>query len=243
MTLTAAEQALFDLIQQHRSARTTTPGKDETRGVDLDGAYKIQAANQGDRVLKGYKFGLISPAKQKQMGISTALTGPIYADMLHGPQVSLSDFIGPRFEPEIAVVLKEAIPADASPGQVAQAVGGYFLGVDILDSIWAGYKFTAPEVVADNTSGGGFLLGGRMMPSMPDTTLRLYLNGELCTEGHVSVLGNPLDRLQWLAQLKGSLRAGMTIFFGSPAASIPAQTGTLEVADSEGNALTAIIEA
>jgi 2-keto-4-pentenoate hydratase len=126
---------------------------------------------------------------------------------------------------------------------VAQAVGGYFLGVDILDSVCAGYKFTAPEVVADNTSGGGFLLSGRMMPGMPDSTLRLYIDGELRTEGHVSELGNPLDRLQWLAQNVGGLAAGMTIFFGSPAASIPAQAGTLEVADSAGNTLTAVIEA
>jgi 2-keto-4-pentenoate hydratase len=241
MTLNDAERTLADLIIQHRADKTTTPGKDDSRGVDLAGAYRIQAANQGDRELKGYKFGLISPAKQEQMGISQALTGPIYADMLQSDTVSLGDFIAPRLEPEVAVVLRDDLSAEATVGAAAQAVGGYFLGVDILDSIWEGYKFTAPEVVADNTSGGGFLLGEQMSPTVPGGTLRMFLNGELQVEGHLSVLGNPVQSLQWLARTLGGLDAGMIIFFGSPAASIPAKPGILEVADSAGNILTAKI--
>ncbi|HLA44525.1 MAG TPA: fumarylacetoacetate hydrolase family protein, partial [Aggregatilineales bacterium] len=163
----------------------------------------------------------------------------IYADMLHRGTISLSDFIQPRFEPEIAVVLRDAITAKDSAGRIAQAVGGYFLGIDILDSVWENYKFTAPEVVADNTSGGGFLLGEHMQPAMPGGTLRLYLNGELQVEGHLSALGSPIQSLQWLARTRGGLDAGMIIFFGSPAASIPAKKGVLEVADSAGNILTA----
>lgn len=241
MQLTAAEQELHDIILQARSDKTTLEGKNGSRAVDLDGAYRIQAASQQNRVLKGYKFGLISPAKQEQMGISTPLYGRIYADMLYQNTVSLSHFIQPRLEPEIAVVLRDPIAADTTPGSVAQAIGGYFLGVDILASVWQGYKFTAPEVVADNTSGGGFLLAGRLSTVMPAGTLRMYLNGQLVTEGHLAELGNPIQRLQWLAEKVGGLAAGMIIFFGSPAAAVPAQTGALEVIDSDGNSLIASI--
>jgi 2-keto-4-pentenoate hydratase len=239
MELTGAEQKLQDIILKARAEKTTLAGKNDSCLVDLEGAYRIQVASQQGRVLKGYKFGLISPAKQQQMGISTVLYGRIYADMLYQNTVSLSHFIQPYLEPEVAVVLRDPIASTAKAGSVAQAIGGYFLGVDILDSVWQGYKFTAPEVVADNTSGGGFLLAGCLSTSVPGGTLRMYLNGELVTEGHIAELGNPIQRLQWLAEKVGGLAAGMIIFFGSPAASVPAQVGTLEVINSEGNMLIA----
>lgn len=241
MTLTKNEQSLFDLINQHRTDRTTTEGKNAERGVDLPAAYRIQAAGQSSRVLKGYKFGLVSPAKQQQMGINTPLYGRIYADMLFQNCVPLGNFIQPRLEPEVAVVLRDAITPDMTVGAIARCVGGYFLGVDILDSVWKDYKFTAPEVVADNTSGGGFVLSERMTTTIPDGSLRLYLNGEMLATGLVVELGNPLQKLQWLAGEVGGLGAGMIIFLGSPAASIPAQAGTLEVVDSDGSALIVVI--
>jgi 2-keto-4-pentenoate hydratase len=243
MRLTTQEQALLEIIRQARASKSRVMGKDESRGVDLEGAYRITAENQGARVLKGYKLGLISAAKQEQMGISTPLYGPIYADMIYQDRVSLGDFIQPRFEPEVAATLRDDIPANANAGIVQQAVGGYFLGIDILDSIWDSYKFTAAEVAADNTSGGGFLLGGQMMSTVPNGALRLYMDGELQVEGHTEALGNPIQNLQWLAQTVGGLTSGMTIFFGSPAASIPAKTGTLEVSDAEGHTLIAAIVA
>ena len=161
MALSAQEKTLADLIQQARSSKTLVAGKDSNRGVDLAGAYRVQEATQGERVLKGYKLGLVSHAKQQQMGITT----PIYrADLCRHASVkesvSLSDFIQPRIEPEIVVVLRDAVAPDANAGVVSQAVGGYFLGVDVLDSMWQDFKFTAAEVVADNSSGGGFLLAG-----------------------------------------------------------------------------------
>jgi 2-keto-4-pentenoate hydratase len=98
------------------------------------------------------------------MGINTPIFGRIYADMLYQNRVILADFVQPRIEPEIAVVLRDGIsPDDSTEGLSGSS--GYFLGVDVLDSVWQDYKFTASEVVADNTSGGGFLLAGRMSRS------------------------------------------------------------------------------
>jgi 2-keto-4-pentenoate hydratase len=239
--LTSEEQALHHLIQQARASKTPVEGKNGGYSVELAGAYRIQQASEGGRVLKGYKFGLISPAKQQQMGIDTPLYGRIYADMLRQNWISLADFVQPRVEPEIAAVLRDSISPNANADVVAQSVGGYFLGVDVLDSVWRDYKFTAPEVVADNTSGGGFLLAGRMSEHIEHGMLRLYLNGELQTEGHTDALGDPIQRLQWLAQQVGGLSAGMIVFFGSPAAAVPAKPGTLEIVGIEGHLLAAKI--
>jgi 2-keto-4-pentenoate hydratase len=239
MGLTAEEQSLYDLIRRARASKSPVEGKNGDRGVDLAGAYRIQEASQGERVLKGYKLGLISPAKQQQMGIDTPIFGRIYADMLYQNGVTLADFVQPRMEPEIAIVLRDAVSPDASAEVVLQAIGGYFLGVDVLDSIWQDYRFTAPEVVADNTSGGGFRLAGRMSDHMESGVLRLYLNNELQTEGHADALGDPSQRLQWLAQQVGGLSAGMIVFLGSPAAAVPAKSGTLEVIGPDGHMMVA----
>jgi 2-keto-4-pentenoate hydratase len=240
MELTEQEQALQDLVEEGRMNRTLAQGKAH-HSVDLPGAYRIQAARRGTRVLKGYKLGLVSPAKQQQMGLNTPIYGPIYADMLHQNGFSLTDFVQPRIEPEIVAVLRDDVPPDANAGMISQAVGGYFLGVDILDSVWQDYKFNVVEVVADNTSGGGFLLSGRMSEQMAGGMLRLYLNGNLQAEGHTDGLGNLVQRLQWLAGCFGGMAAGAIIFFGSPAAAVPAQAGTLEVTGPGGLMLVAKI--
>ena len=242
MNLSSEEQNLLSVIQEARASKNAVAGKDESRGVTLEGAYRIQAANRGDRVLKGYKLGLLSPAKQSQMGISTPLYGPIYMDTIYQNSVPLSDFIQPRLEPEIMAVLRDAIPASANTQDIEAAIAGYFLGVDVLDSVWEGYKFTAPEVAADNTSQGGFLPGQVMSLWRPQGELNLYLNGEHRGGGNLADLGDPIERLVWLAQTVGGLDAGMMIFFGSPAAAIPAEAGTLEVTDSDGHVLVAKVE-
>lgn len=241
MALSAEEQALSDIIQQARGNKLPVAGKNTSRGIDLAGAYRIQAAAQGERVLKGYKLGLVSSAKQQQMGITTPIYGQIYADAICQKGINLRDFVQPRIEPEIAVVLRDAVEPNANAGVISKAVGGYFLGVDILDSVWQDYKFTAVEVIADNASGGGFLLSGRMSASVSGGMLRLYLNGEVQTEGHTDALGNPIQRLQWLAQQVGGLAAGTIVFFGSPAPAVPLKIGVLEVTGPDGLVLIAKI--
>lgn len=226
-------------VRQCRSERVTTATRGSARGVSLEAAYAIQRELWGARALKGYKLGLLSPAKQQQMGIDTPIYGRIDAPMLLDGAVRLADFIQPRVEPELAVVLAGDVPAGAAPAAARAAVAGFFLGVDVLDSIWAGYKFSAAEVVADNSSGGAFLLGGRLLVAPPAGELRLYLNGEPMGAGPVSALGDPGERLSWLAAQVGGLLAGQTIFLGSPAAAQPAAPGLLELAGPDGPLLTA----
>ncbi|WP_243095083.1 2-keto-4-pentenoate hydratase [Thermus thalpophilus] len=220
-----------------REGKTLSGGRDW--GVDLEGAYRIQEA-LFPGPLKGYKLGLVSAAKQRQMGLSEPTFGRVHPGMLLESPV-LGRFIQPRVEPEVAVVLKEDLPAGASSGRAHAAIGGFFLAVDVLDSVWEGYRFTAPEVVADNTSGGGFLLGAKRYSRLPRGVLRLYLNGERVAEGPVEALGDPGERLSWLAERVGGLKGGQVVFLGSPAAAVPLTRGVLELW-GEGGVLLARVE-
>ena len=69
--------------------------------------------------------------------------------------------------------------------------------------------------------------------------LRLYLNGELLTEGHSDALRQS-DPTLAMAGAAGRYdwHAGAIVFFGSPAAAVPLQAGTLEVTGRIGQLLS-----
>ena len=242
MYLNQAENSLLTRVQEARTSRKTVTSQAEAVGVDLESAYRLQAALGEHRKPRGYKFGLISPAKQAQMGISAPIYGHIYPEMLLESPVRLSRFIQPRIEPELAVVLHDDLPAQSSPEAARSAVGSTFLGVDFLDSIWEGYRFSIAEVVADNASGGGFLLGKQPLDWPLEGRLSLSLNGELLTEGPVEALGDIGERLSWLSKQLGGLKAGYVIFLGSPAAAVPERPGRLDLYGPQQSVLTALVE-
>jgi 2-oxo-3-hexenedioate decarboxylase len=242
VNLTDGDNALLRHIREARENRETTPPRAEDLGVGIDGAYKVQAAMGEGREVSGYKVGLISPAKQDQMGVDSPIYGRVYEDMIFESPVRLSSILQPRLEAELAVVLGEDLAAQTSPGAAHSAIGGIFLAVDFLSSIWENYAFSAADVVADNTSGGGFLLGERLLSEPLEGSLRLYHNGQLLTEGPIGAIGNIGERLVWLSESVGGLKAGQAIFLGSPAAAQEAVPGTIEVYGPKDSVLIAELQ-
>lgn len=232
--------ALLQRVRRARAERRVV--RRGVAEVDLAGAYEVQAALGEGRELKGYKLGLLSPAKQEQMGLDAPIHGRVYPEMLLESPVSLNQFIQPRLEPELAAVLGGDVPPDATPGAASLAVGGMFLAVDFLDSVWKGYDFSIADVVADNASGGGFLLGERLLDARLEGELRLYLGGEFVAGGLLEDLGDPGERLAWLAGEVGGLKAGQVVFLGSPAAALEARPGALELRGPGDSMLVAKLE-
>jgi 2-keto-4-pentenoate hydratase len=242
VALSDGENALLSHIREARENRETTAPKAEELGVGVEGAYKVQAALGEGREVLGYKLGLIGPAKQAQMGVKNPIYGRVYEDMILTSPVSLSSIVQPRLEPELAVVLGEDLTSGVSPGAVHSAIGGIFLAIDFLSSIWEDYEFGAADVVADNASDGGFLLGERLLSEPLEGNLRLYHNGRLLTEGPVGDTGNVGERLGWLLEAVGGLEAGQIIFLGSPAVASEATPGTVELHGPHGSVLVADLQ-
>jgi 2-keto-4-pentenoate hydratase len=241
--LSAPEKKLLEAIREARERRQPLSPLAEKLGVDLAGAYRVQAASLADQPLVGYKLGLVSPAKQRQMGLSSPIYGRISRTMLREQVLSLSEFVQPRIEPEIAVVLRDPVHPGAPPGAIALAIGAAFLGIDLLDSVWEGYRFSAPDVVADNASGGAFFLGEQALPWPVEGELSLYLDGELVAAGSIAALGPVTEHVAWLAAAVGGLEPGHVLYLGSPAAAVLARPGVLELRGPGGAVLLARLEA
>ncbi len=212
-------------------ARDTPKITDEHPAMSWDDAYAIQDGilrrklARGARII-GYKAGLTSHAKMKQMGVEAPVFG-FLADYFHVPEgeaVKTSELIHPKVEPEIAFVLKHALKGPGCHvGAVLAATDFVLPGIEVIDSRYRDFKFDLKSVVADNTSAARFAIGGRALRPC-DTDLRtigivLEKNGQPVAMGAgAAVLGHPAAAVAMLANHLGSrgqeLPAGSLILSG-----------------------------
>jgi 2-keto-4-pentenoate hydratase len=224
-------------------ALTTTAGS-----FDVETAYQVQDAVVADRtryhgsVIVGAKLGLTNVAKQRQMKVDEPLYGWLTGDMAIdvGQSLPCSRFIQPRCEPEIAFLLREDLEGrHITASQVLAATAAVYPAIDVLDSRFAGYSFTHPDVIADNASGAGFVLGGQATdPAGLDLRLTgvvLEKNGELvATAAGAAVLGHPAASVAWLVRAlaprgRGLLR-GQVVLSGALTEAVPVSPGDVIVA-------------
>ena len=171
---------------------------------------------RGER-LAGLKLGLTSRAKQQRMGIATPLTAWLTDAMVlpAGAAVPRDRLIHPRAEPEIVFVMRDRL---AGPGVTAAtalaAVGSVHGGVEIIDSRYRDFRFTLPDVVADNASAGCFVTGPvGVPPAGLDLALEaclLEVNGQVVdSAAGAAVQGHPAEALALAANDLG--RRGLAI--------------------------------
>ncbi|GAA2594887.1 fumarylacetoacetate hydrolase family protein [Dactylosporangium fulvum] len=206
--------------------------------LTVDDAWRIQAINidllrHDGRVINGYKVGLTSAAMQQQMGVDEPDFGVLLDHMLLPGVMVADEFVQPRIEAEIALVLGADLPADATAADVLAATAQVFPSIEIIDSRVANWKLSLVDTVADNASSGAYVLG----PASPLTGLDLAavevtvtVNGEVVDRGlGAAALGHPADAAAWLARrLAGfgqTLTAGSVVMTGSLHASLPVTRG------------------
>ncbi len=195
-----------------------------------------QALGCGEKLF-GFKMGLTSKAKQADVGVSEPISGFLLESMSLPNKVALqrTEFIHPRAEPEIAVILGNDLSgAKLSLEKVASSIAALCLAVEILDSRFIDFKFQLPDVVADNTSAARFILGkvDRKVywKDLPTEGILVRKNGVILETGTPgAVLGNPLQAVADLAEAmtkKGSrLKKGQMILTGGATASVPLNVG------------------
>lgn len=191
-------------------------------------AYSIQEASvarrasRGDAMI-GMKMGFTSRAKMLQMGLSDVIWGRLTRTMLveEGGSVPASRFIRPRAEPEIAFLLKRDLSGAVTAAEALSAVEAIAPAIEIIDSRYLDFKFSLPEVIADNASSSGFVIGQWSSPTRDISSLGviLTLNGAVVQVGSsAALLGHPLRSLVAAARLGADggvpLRAGAIVLAG-----------------------------
>src|SRR5262249_54326661 len=121
------------------------------------------ALASGHRIL-GFKAGLTSQAKMRQMGVVAPIVGFLSSDGLaaDGGSIPVSGLIHPRVEAEIAFVTAEPL---RGPGcdreRVLRATKLVLPALEIIDSRFTSFRFDLPSVIADNTSAARYVAGAR----------------------------------------------------------------------------------
>lgn len=220
----------------------THPDLDEARGYAVQDRTLEIRESRGERLV-GIKLGLTSRAKQQRMNVNTPIVGWITdahritdAELLsHGGRIPEGRFIHPRVEPEIFVTLQRDLAGeDVTVEQVHDAIGKVYAGLDVIDSRYQDFRFTLGDVVADNASGAGFVLGP-VAREVDDLDLALEavvveVDGEVVdTATGAAILGHPLNAIaegvRLLARRGRGLRAGQLVLAGALTDAIPTDAG------------------
>jgi len=244
ITTEQAKSMATQLLDARTSRTPIEPftGSDPELGV-ADG-YAIQQelvamlTEQGETI-SGYKLGLTSLPMQNLLGVDQPDFGPVFASTIYrdGATVSINDFIAPRVEAEIAVVLGADLAGPyCTAAHAYQATAGLIAAIEIVDSRIIDWRIKIADTVADLASNGAIALSSTVIP-IDECDPRLIgmvftKNGNLVATGAgAAALGDPLSAVAWLANtlapLGVTLPAGSVIMTGALHAMCPIAPGDI----------------
>lgn len=200
--------------------------------LEIYDAYAVQKAllerryANGERRV-GIKMGFTSRAKMAQMGVDEMIWGRLTDAMMveDGDSIDFSRYVHPRVEPEIAFLLKDDLPEKITAPAALAAVAGVAPALEIIDSRYENFKFSLTDVVADNSSSSGFVIGPWNDPHQRLSNLGfiMSIDGQAKQIGSsAAILGDPVRSLVAAARLAAQagepLKAGDVVMAGGATA-------------------------
>ena len=224
---------------------------------DLGAAYQTALALRKLRQARGeqprgYKIGFtnrqIWPLYQVWAPIwgtvydSTLVDG--YGDSADAGELSLDRLCQPRLEPEAVFSFKSTPATNASLDSLFAALDWVAPGFEIVQSHRPGWKFKAPEAVADGGLHARLVVGRRqpvsaiardaaeLQAALASATVALQCDGAPIASGQgANVLGSPLDALlHFLTELRAcpgapDIQRGDLVTTGTWTDAFPVQAG------------------
>ncbi|MFA9219028.1 MAG: 2-keto-4-pentenoate hydratase [Sphingomonadaceae bacterium] len=215
----ALAQLLDDAACQHTEIDPLAPLK----GGSLAQAYRVQRASIARRYARGelpvgVKLGFTSRAKMIQMGVDSLIWGLLTDAMLYEESsvIDLADFIHPRVEPELCFLTSRPIDRPLTLLEAASYLAGVAPAMEIIDSRYRDFKFSLEDVVADNCSSAGVVVGefSADLSGLQNRGVTVRFNGRPVALGSTgAILGNPLRSVVQASQLASA--AGLVLPAGS----------------------------
>jgi 2-oxo-3-hexenedioate decarboxylase len=180
-------------------------------GISVDEGYAIQLAAFQRRLARGekktgMKMGFTSRAKMIQMGVDDMIWGRLSSGMLveDGGEISFKDYVHPRVEPEVAFLLGERLEGPVTAAQAMAAIEAVAPAIEIIDSRYRNFKFSWADVVADNCSAAGYVIGAwqNLDADLSNLGMILEFDGRPVQIGSsAAILGHPVRSLAAAARL------------------------------------------
>ena len=200
--------------------------------ITLANAYAIQRQSialreQRGEKITGYKMGFTSKAKMEQMGVHDLIWG-ILTDAMkieENETVDLKRWIHPRAEPEIAFRVSKNIEYPLTLDELPKYVDAMAPAIEIIDSRYENFKFSLEDVVADNCSSTGYVIGAwqNLHAEIKNLKMDLLINQEIVeSASSAAILENPLQSVIELSRLASeagiTLKKGQIILAGAATA-------------------------
>lgn len=216
--------------------------------LDPAAAYAIQRLSverrlgRGERRI-GVKMGLTSRAKMRQVGVAEVIWGRLTDAMRieEGMELPLAGRIHPRVEPEIAFLLKKPLAGRVSPAEALAAVEAVAPAMEVIDSRYRDFRFNLADVVADNASSSGVVLGAPRPAGTDVANLGMVvrIDGRPVQVGSsAAILGHPLRALVAAARLVAeageALAPGDIVLAGAATEAVPLRAGQHVRTDIQG---------
>jgi 2-oxo-3-hexenedioate decarboxylase len=216
------------------AAREVTPIEQMSlvESFSVEEAYVIQRAAielrkaRGERTI-GIKLGFTSRAKMIQMGVDSLIWGWLTDAMLEedGAPVDLARFIHPRVEPEVCFVTKRDIDRPLTALEARSYLEAVAPAMEIIDSRYQAFRFTLEDVIADNCSSSGLVIGAwsTHFDGLRNAGVTMRFNGRDVQIGSTgAILGDPLRSVVQASRLVADaqivLPAGSLIMAGAATA-------------------------
>jgi 2-oxo-3-hexenedioate decarboxylase len=185
----------------------------------LDDAYRVTAAvkqlwEQRGATAIGRKIGFTNRTIWAEYGVYAPIWGYVYdrtvASLAEiGETFALAGLLEPRIEPEIIFGLASAPKPGMDEAALLDCIGWVAHGFEIVQSIFPGWKFSAPDTVAAFGLHAALLIdqrraivGGNWLEELARFDIDLKRDDVVVDRGKAAnVLGGPLSALRHLVEL------------------------------------------
>lgn len=203
------------------AAQQIEPFTSRVREFDLSVAYGVADLIHRARLKEGAKpvgrkIGFTNPSMWAEYGVCEPIWAYIYDTTVTqlqgtGATCPIGKYCEPKIEPEIVLHFRTAPPAAAQLIDVVNAIDWVAHGFEIVQSHFPGWRFQAPDTVADWALHGALLIGPRRplselgsdpIAALASFSLTLSCDGRIVETGKgANVLGSPLAAIAHLSSV------------------------------------------
>ena len=224
---------------------------DPLPGFDIAAAYRVTAELRRLRMARGEKpvgrkIGFTNRGIWDEYGVFQPIWGDVYdtglRDVLPGDVLRVSHLPEPRIEPEIVLGLDRDLIPGMTLAEIEASIGWVAHGFEIVQSVFADWRFTVADCIADGGLHGALAVGPRrsiapderagLADALAGLGLTLFRQAEEMESGRgANALDGPVHALKHLVEVLAAdvhnppLRAGELVTTGTLTRAFPVAAG------------------